>query len=218
MKGSENMKKARATKKAMEARVKLLRGIVRKNPGLNVQEIAQKAGMIGERIRPTLMKLCLTPTKRGFMMYRKNRRFYTAKPTGAVKKPTATDHNKAQVEVITPTVEDVKDAGSFKYSDVKQHMDNKKARRVSDLKKKAQQNDDQQLERWVSSIQLNENRAMRQLDSVTGHIKRQAEAAHTFATELHTLKEAVLDFLDGGVTMNALRQLVGERPKKEGEQ
>ena len=198
------MKKARATKKAMEARVKLLRGIVRKNPGLNVQEIAQKAGMNGERIRPTLMKLCLTPTKRGFMMYRKNRR--------------ATDHNKAQVEVITPTVEDVKDAGSFKYSDVKQHMDNKKARRVSDLKKKAQQNDDQQLERWVSSIQLNENRAMRQLDSVTGHIKRQAEAAHTFATELHTLKEAVLDFLDGGVTMNALRQLVGERPKKEGEQ
>ena len=174
MKGSENMKKARATKKAMEARVKLLRGIVRKNPGLNVQEIAQKAGMNGERIRPTLMKLCLTPTKRGFMMYRKNRRFYTAKPTGAVKKPTATDHNKAQVEVITPTVEDVKDAGSFKYSDVKQHMDNKKARRVSDLKKKAQQNDDQQLERWVSSIQLNENRAMRQLDSVTGHIKRQA--------------------------------------------
>ncbi len=125
------MKRARATKKEIQQRRVAVRQWVRKNPGGKVNLIAQATKLPVEITRQTLLKLCGEPTKRGFKMYRKDNRFYTYRPTGKQTTPTTEVSDKgnagfSKAQVFTATVQDVKDAGSFKPSDVKRHMDKKK--------------------------------------------------------------------------------------------
>ena len=224
--------RARASKKEIAARSRLLCKIVRENPGLTVPQIAEKAKIDREKMRPTLMGLLAVETKRGFKMYRKGRRFYTAKPSGVTalapspKKPQkkaprsiagpqvkknlrAFDFDKKSgPEFFTATPQELKDADSFKPTDVKKHQE----------AQKAQQNDEQQLQRWLGPLVRNHQSAKTRLHQAATAIDALNNLGETMTKELHTLREAVLDFLEGGVTINALRQLVGERPKKEGEQ
>ena len=199
--------KARATKEQMQRRKDTVRRWVRNNPGNKVSRIAQGTGLPVEITRQTVTKLCLETTKRGFKMYRMANRYFTQRPTGTRSKQTVTDK-----EFFVSTPQELKQQAKQTVTDL---LEQKQT--VTDSSK-AQQNDERQLERWLSAIELNNNRTLRQLDSVTGHIERQRTAAIDFATELHTLREAVLDFLEGGVTITTLRALVGNRPKKEGEQ